>query len=1610
MADLPRNTQYGTPASDLSTSLERLSAMRRQGGTTPPPAQTAPKASPTQTYSSLLGMFAQPSKVMGDFDPNKRLDIETPVSPVSEEPRHGPIPLGYSGFVDPGRYQLPDATSTNFKWGTPDSPLLSTLNIAAGATDPKPIQGQYVLDSKNPTGLVKSNRSYSPEEKKLILGTRSPDLYQIDHIIPLWVGGADTLANKQVLPIPVHENKTKAQAVAYTLLASGKIGLNQARMMALTWQDKDISDVPDPDSYGLLPIATAQQIADKWERQSKQVPEPSFKEYLQAVPEATRDLGKSWAPSWLRSAAKGAISSFTFGWDPAPLDEDASTLDKVAYAGGAIAGALAPINVLGKLNITAKAFRLMTGAARAAARKAGFAGSKAAAEAALEVASLNAPKLGLAGRVLNAVKSPYTEGAILYGQATPQGLAGMGLDTETREAMGYGEEAEPFERFFTDLGYSVLAGAAPMTLRGAAAVAVPTATIEYLRNPNDPMNALITAGTFGGIHYLGGKAASRGDMTVMRQQVDDAATRAANNTLYPYLAGSNIPPELQVRKLGSTEPVPEAASYTPERVEQMVSQALTKLDEAAFIGKAPLDTTTSSGAISKVLKDSKVKFEDIVTASKAGLPESVPVRKGLAEKDGMDLQEYLAERGRIIAAGRQLYKRGLPEELRGQADMDDLLSFADTTKRLSGRNPGTPAIADDVLSNMDDAMLKNTSATTFDPETMRVPNDAPIGDIPLTGLGVDGNLKTAAVQEYMQSLAKGQASPWIALFRQPELAPIFRKRDQVLEQYQIENGYTPDPSPEQALSAWALVWKEGEPQWVNLGWAPRWERIAAGGRKNSFNNRPIAKDGKVTFDENLNNSTLSNFMDAEGVPFLFTRFKTIPESGPHAKISDRPYITASISPEDWAVSLSMAEKLRSKGVNPATKQTMPEIISGVRGSMNAKDKSAQIQEFVSNFQKPAAALLDPEVKVFFPNDPLSQEITFNWLTKARDMIEKDPSITSKDASAASVLSVIREFDENVDAFLTGMEKAYPNEYKILSTLPITGGLKPQAGASSVAPTVPQTSPLAPELSSKAPELAPNVPELAPQTPGLAPESRPVDVRPAQASLPLSDKIASAAVSSGVAAPKAISKEPVVSPFVAERMPIAADDGAPYTGVERLIPEPEPAGPRQAFMPTKETEQAIAPLIKPMIEEGRARLENAAQEMGSRGNIQYDFSKLERMHNQIINSIKINPATKVNGRPIGTTGYLFNLANRKAKEELRQYSEQLLAMDKPETAPFGMSADEAKAMRNEEAAKAMEEGGIDAKMEVGAAPSRMAAVGPDDFLKTIDSGLNGPEGTSAYYYAKAWDEALKAIGGKDYRKNPDVLKLLSTDNPAGKRFWNDIVYRTTSEGGKEISSPADLLNSLATSGDSPGKAGAEAFKTRRETNKKLPEGAPKEGELSTSDTQTLTESGITPEEFGGGMHIESASQEGQVHDLTYGENRFTPGIAADVQMDPIQAIRAVKGLIFGKDVGFLRQYNALKEKSGKKGFVKDEIFKKLEREAAESLDTQDAMATGAREVKGDLTQALAAAIKRRDAAKRLLDDTEGMFAGESKYRKEIELGLAEAEQQVATLTKELEATR
>lgn len=373
MANLPTNEAYGAAAASYvpkkikytpNTLYKNLGQLKQryETGVIPPSSATQDKQAAVFKYGNSL--FNYGTEDAPDF--KQGIPTGRSFMPTQGDLRT-PIPIDrttYGEFQAPASY---NQNGENISWGTPVSPVIRNISGSG-------ITGQYVEDTTNPELLAKTirpNEGKASFSDKAILAGRPGWMYQIDHIMPLNLGGADTLANRQLLSQGENDKKTRAQAVAYTLYGhinpeTGKnyISLSEARNMAMQWKNQDVEGLPQPNTVGfvsdqapqgllgMMPGAkgkTGLQLALEAQKRWSQPKVPTVKDVLAGIPQAAKDLGKGWLPDPLREFIKGAESEASLGFIPYEQGEGQGTTSKVTGILGRIVGSFAPWSLINKV-------------------------------------------------------------------------------------------------------------------------------------------------------------------------------------------------------------------------------------------------------------------------------------------------------------------------------------------------------------------------------------------------------------------------------------------------------------------------------------------------------------------------------------------------------------------------------------------------------------------------------------------------------------------------------------------------------------------------------------------------------------------------------------------------------------------------------------------------------------------------------------------------------------------------------------------------------------------------------------------------------------------------------------------------------------------------------------------------------------------------------------------------------------------------------------------------------------------------------------------------------------------------------------------------------------
>lgn len=638
----------------------------------------------TDQFNSIFG--PKPTTTTPDTQQVGNFPLNEPIGQQEDGKKVQALPNGYNQFVPPDQFG---------NWVEPS-------NEAVAKNWPTDMGGgQYITDPTQPGKMVKSSRAImdseiNPGAKQKILGSLPPNLFQVDHIVPLWIGGADTIQNLQVLDNITHERKTAAQAVPLTLLVNGKITLDQAKLMALTWKDKDSSGIPTVDDNGYIPLNVAERYAKKWENQitkpigglfDKRVRQnfgSSFKENMS-------NFGRGWLPTPLREFAKGLVGGGTAGIVPGTApSEDTKVFGKVANVAGNIVGTITGLGLLSKgIGATVRGAKALVGANKAITLT-----DEAAKAAGLVTDVGNVSKAASIARMEKLEKMAKSAGLLsVWGQLGLVGKEATGqMDVEMKDHM---------KQFFVDIAFGGLLGSAGQTAKGYATVGLGATSFSLMEGASieDALKdgALMTA-----LHGMGYK---RGIIDPKLRVGNEEAYKMSADTINRYL-GDVVP----TVKKGQT--VPGILKLDIPKLDNMRVEFQKKYpNDQRFKGLGTINNDTDA-----------IHF--IEQASKRSLGNLI------AKSDGSISQETIKqEMIRITTAKNQLYNQTLPPQERLKKEWQDLLSMGEKLKPKITSDQIRPAQnANDNLKkvplNIPNETYSNTNMETF-----------PIGKGGVTGYG-----------------------------------------------------------------------------------------------------------------------------------------------------------------------------------------------------------------------------------------------------------------------------------------------------------------------------------------------------------------------------------------------------------------------------------------------------------------------------------------------------------------------------------------------------------------------------------------------------------------------------------------------------------------------------------------------------------------------------------------------------------------------------------------------------------------------------------------------------------------------------------------------------------
>ena len=946
MANLTENTLYGSsgtqsPIANLSRLTKALQQKSQEASASTLSSGIVRHFNP-EVASGIFSSTKAPEKDTGTFPVNE------PIAPQVEGTKFEPIPE-YEQFVAPDSRNL---------WATPsDKATLRNWPTSLGG-------GQYVTDPTQRGALIKSERvlmndELNPGARKAVLGGLSSKLYQVDHIVPLWVGGADTAANLQILDLPTHERKTAAQSVPLTLLANGKIDLNQAKLMALTWKDKDTKGLPSVNEYGYVPLEVAEKYAKKWEEDMTKP--KTWKYFGESFKEEMGNFGKGWLPAPLREFAKGLVGGGTAGIVPGTeVSPESGALGTAGNVAGNIVGTITGLGLLSK----------GIGAAFRGTRSLlGFQKAVSLADEAMKTAGL-ATDLGSMASVASKARAET-----LRKMAASSGLLSLWgqIGLSGREATGQqdAEFSNHMTQFFSDVAFGSLLGSSGQTLKGYAKVGLGTAALSLMEG-EEIVPALQNAGLMTALHAMGYK---RGMIDPKLRIGNEEAYKMSATTMNQYL-GEVIP---TVKK---GQGVPSVLKLDIPVLDKMRTEYQKNYpNDQRFKDMGPI--TNEAEALDFIERAARRELGNKVAKSDGTIPQ----------------EDIKKEMTRIVVAKNQLYNQTLSPEARIQKEIQDLYSMGEKLRPQVTSSQLRPTI--DKTKLLENLPFEFRGEVYDNPQGLRFPT----GNVPTTGYG--GNIDVGAkknINDYYNN--PKTFSEKLFVVKDPETASIMR----LIEQEQLAAGKKSTVgNPDHALRVFV---KAETPEGIVIkpvGYMPR--EVSFDLKKDNLNktyyeitnrlrhtietakspeelmtmlnkdkaaisiNKNTAKDlferkaeiskmpdeelytilqpknAYEKYNSGLNNSTISEEMDKHGLKVLVVdKSNLMPVGGgPPRYNPENPYISLNLNEQDW---------LRSIAIKDGTTKTMAPIEQAIK-EIATRQKSENVSKTAGNILKSEAVLKKP---------------------------------------------------------------------------------------------------------------------------------------------------------------------------------------------------------------------------------------------------------------------------------------------------------------------------------------------------------------------------------------------------------------------------------------------------------------------------------------------------------------------------------------------------------------------------------------------------------------------------------------------------------------------------
>ncbi len=377
--------------------------------------------------------------------------------------------------------------------------------------------GSFITDQANLNEVIKSDRAdfrIDNVDDSLRQGLDSR-FYQIEHIMPLWLGGINDSSNIQMMFKQDHEKKTTVGSIARSLYYNKKIDLGEARNLVINWKDKNVDNVVT-DEKGSVDINVAEAKFKEWQQPIKVGLKETLAGLASFLPFVGKGIAKDLDPgaelfrealqegpkTVPGQAAQAFASGITFGWFPAPRREFEGaerTAAEVSKFVGGLAGTLAGFGGLGKVIFGEAALtKTATGLNKELFRIPGVLGPLRKSKVGIKLLEDIAVERNL---IKAGMKKSYLGREVLMKMAGSAGLFAVGGQISRFEENTFRER---FEQLFHDLTLGAVVGKAGTKLKGIAGVGATSFGLSYIMG-DDLKDSFMNGAVMASLHGIGGR-------------------------------------------------------------------------------------------------------------------------------------------------------------------------------------------------------------------------------------------------------------------------------------------------------------------------------------------------------------------------------------------------------------------------------------------------------------------------------------------------------------------------------------------------------------------------------------------------------------------------------------------------------------------------------------------------------------------------------------------------------------------------------------------------------------------------------------------------------------------------------------------------------------------------------------------------------------------------------------------------------------------------------------------------------------------------------------------------------------------------------------------------